>query len=165
MAKRNPISHIEWRTRDPERLKTFYGAVFNWKFSEDMPGYTFVDMGGKDIGGGIMPIKPEDQMPTGYGGYINVDDLAEVEEKLIAAGGKVMMSKNEVPGQGYFSVCLDPDGSMIGLWQSLPKKERKAAKKAQKAAKKEAKAAKKAAKKAEKKAKKKDKKDKKQVAA
>jgi hypothetical protein len=104
-------------------------------------------MGSKDVGGGIMPLKPEEQTPAGYGGYISVDDIGQSEEKLVAAGGKIAMSKNEIPGQGWFSICFDPDGSMIGLWQSLPKRERKKAKK-------QAKKAKKAAKKAQKKAKK-----------
>ncbi len=40
MAKKNPVSHVEWRTKDPVRLQKFYGAVFNWKFSDaGMDGY------------------------------------------------------------------------------------------------------------------------------
>jgi hypothetical protein len=156
MGKKNPVSHLEWRSRDASRLKAFYAAAFGWKFDEPMPGYAMADTSNKEVGGGFMQLSADDQVPPGFSPYITVDDLADAEAKVTAAGGRVMKSKGEVPGMGWFSVCLDPDNNGIGLWQDLPKRERKAAKKAvkkaAKKAKKEAKASKKASKKAAKKA-------------
>jgi len=30
--------------------------------------------------------------------------------------------KTEVPGAGWFALASDPDGNVIGLWKSAPKK-------------------------------------------
>jgi predicted enzyme related to lactoylglutathione lyase len=158
MAKKQPISHVEWVTRNGERLQKFYGTVFNWKFSDSgMPGYTMVNFGNKETGGGIFQIGDQ-PMPTGVTNYYSVDELGPHEEAIRANGGQVHRSNQEIPGIGWFSVAGDPDGNMFALWKQAPKpskKEKKAAKKAakkvQKAAKKEQKAAKKAAKKGTKK--------------
>ncbi len=148
MAKKNPVSHLEWRTRDAARLKAFYGAAFGWKFKEPMPGYSMAETGNEEVGGGFMQLAPDDQVPPGFSGYVTVEDLTDSEAKVTAAGGRVMRSKGEVPGMGWFSVCLDPDNNAVGLWQDLPKKEKKKAKKAVKKAAKQAKKAAKQSKKA-----------------
>jgi predicted enzyme related to lactoylglutathione lyase len=153
MAKRHPISHVEWVTRDANRLQKFYGTVFNWKFSESgMPGYTMVDFGNKETGGGVFGIGDQ-PMPTGVTNYYTVDELGPHEEAIRANGGQVHRSNQEIPGIGWFSIAGDPDGNMFALWKQAPKpskKEKKAAKRAQKKAakaqKKEAKAQQKEAK-------------------
>jgi predicted enzyme related to lactoylglutathione lyase len=148
MAKKNPIQHVEWRSNDAARLQKFYGAVFSWKFkSSGMPGYTMVDFGNKDAGGGIMQITKEMPMPQGVCNYATVEDLAKHEEAIRANGGQVLMSNQEIPGVGWFSVAKDCDGNEFAIWKQLDKKQaKKAAKKVKKAAKKEKKAAKQAAK-------------------
>ncbi len=138
---RNPIQHVEWRTRDRDRLKSFYGSVFDWKFKDEMGGgYTLVDFGAKDMGGGIFPIPPEQQIPTGVCNYVAVEDLGPYEEKIRASGGNVMMSGQEVAGYGWFTIFTDPDGNALALWKSAappkaPAKKKPAAKKPAKRAK------------------------------
>jgi len=145
---KNSIGHVEWRTRDTARLKSFYGSLFKWKFVESMPGlYTSVNTGNDKLGGGILQLGAGDQMPTGISNYVNVDDLDAHEEKIKALGGQILISKREVPGQGYFSVFTDPDSNIMAVWQPISAKDRRAAEKlAKKAAKAEKKAAKDAAK-------------------
>ncbi len=145
MGKKNPIVHFEWRTRDTGRLTKFYGALFDWKFNEMMPGYTAVDTGNKEGGGGIMQIPDGQPIPTGTCNYVSVPDLDDAENKVKAAGGVILMSKQDVPGRGAFSVFNDPEGNTVGIWQPAapPKKIKKAAKKAAKKLKKQAKKAKK----------------------
>jgi len=153
MAKKNPISHVEWATKDAARLQKFYGNVFSWKFSASgMDGYTMVAFGNKETGGGVFAIGDR-PMPIGVTNYYTVEELAPHEDSIKANGGKVLMSNQEIPGIGWFSVCQDPDGNGFALWKQL-KKDKKAARKADKAAKKAAKQAKKAAKEAKKAAKK-----------
>ena len=153
MAKKNPISHVEWRTRDAARLQKFYGAVFNWKFSDSgMPGYTMVNFGNADIpGGGLFAIPAEQPMPTGITNYATVEELAPHEEAIRANGGTVVMSNQEIPGVGWFTIFKDPDGNEFALWKQLDKQQQK---KASKKAKKQAKKAEKKQAKAEKKQKK-----------
>jgi predicted enzyme related to lactoylglutathione lyase len=151
MAKRNPIQHIEWRSKDAARLQKFYQAVFNWKFKDSgMPGYTLVDFGNKDGGGGFFDLTGQ-PMPPGICAYATVEDLAPHEEAVKANGGNVLMSSQEIPGVGWFTVFKDPDGNEFAMWKQLDKKKaKKQAKKAKKQAKKAKKAAKKSAKKSSK---------------
>jgi uncharacterized protein len=153
MAKKNPISHVEWATKDAARLQKFYGNVFSWKFSASgMDGYTMVAFGNKETGGGVFAIGDR-PMPIGVTNYYTVEELAAYEDSIKSSGGKVLMSNQEIPGVGWFSVCQDPDGNGFALWKQF-KKDKKAARKADKAAKKAAKQAKRAAKEAKKAAKK-----------
>ena len=148
MGKRQPIEHLEFRSKDPQRLRKFYGDAFGWKFKDDMGGYTMIDFGTKDVTGGIFPIPTDKPMITpGISTYVTVKDLTNAEEKLRALGAQIVMSRQEVPGFGHFSTFIDPDGNANAVWQSLTKGQRK---KAEKAAKRAAKAAKKAARKAKK---------------
>jgi uncharacterized protein len=47
--------------------------------------------------------------------YIDVDDLAAYRQKIVVAGGRIHVEKQEVPGMGAFSLFTDPDGRMMGL--------------------------------------------------
>lgn len=140
MAKRAPIEHVEWRTRDPERLKAFYGGVFKWRFKKGGGGYTVVKTGDKGLAGIILALGPGDAGEPEIGNYITVRDLETAEAAVAAHGGRVLASKVEVPAIGWFSTFTDPDGNVMHLWQAMGKKARKTAKKA---AKKQAKAARK----------------------
>jgi predicted enzyme related to lactoylglutathione lyase len=112
----NLIQHHEWNTRDPERLKKFYGKIFDWTFDDSrMPGYTLID----GIGG-IFPIPPEmGEMPAGITNYVNVDDLDAKEKLLRELGATIYISKKEVPNMGWFTIFADPDGNTIAMWQAM----------------------------------------------
>ena len=112
---KNNIQHIEWTTRDPGRLRTFFAGLFDWQFREAMPGYTMID------GVGGIFDAPDPRMPVGVTPYVNVTDLAEKEQRITAAGGKIHKSNQEVPGRGRFTIFSDPDGNMLALWQPAAK--------------------------------------------
>ena len=110
---KNLIQHIEWTTRDPARLKSFFRRIFDWNFLDMMPGYTLIE----GVGGVFEA--PDPQMPVVITPYVNVADLGETEAKASAAGATVHKSRQEVPGRGWFSILSDPDGNLLGLWQPL----------------------------------------------
>src|SRR6476646_9034535 len=116
MGHKNLINHIEFRTKDKNRLKSFYGDLFAWKFQDFGDGYTVIDTGAKEAGGGIM--QTGENEPTGVVNYISVDDLDGYEAKVKAKGGQVKMSKIEVPGMGHFSIFSDVDNNVLALWQN-----------------------------------------------
>ena len=164
MGKRSRIVHIEWRSRNVERLKQFYKSAFRWKFKDPMPGYAVADMGTKETGGGFMQIESGSPLQPGIVGFLESDDLGSSEAAIREAGGQILASAQPVEGWGRFSVFTDPDGNQLALWQSeasvkkMAKQAKKAAKKAE-AQRVDAEAAEeKARKKAEKKAKKAEKK-------
>ncbi len=49
--------------------------------------------------------------------YIDVEDLDTYLKKISAAGGKVIVEKQEIPGMGCLALFEDPDGRVLGLWQ------------------------------------------------
>ena len=111
----NNIQHIEWTTRDPRRLRSFFERIFDWEFREAMPGYTMIE------GVGGIFDAPDPQMPIGVTPYVNVADLGEKEKRIREAGGTIHKSKQEVPRRGWFTIFSDPDGNMLAMWQAVPK--------------------------------------------
>lgn len=114
------IVHWELMSKDPAKVSDFYAKIFDWKV-ENMPemNYRLVDTGGGGINGGIF--KPEREGPPGNMTlYIGVDDLAAYRKRIVAAGGKICVEEQEVPGMGAFSLFTDPEGRMMGLWKAAP---------------------------------------------
>ena len=75
MGKRNPIVHIEWRSRQTGRLKDFYRQVFGWKFEETMPGYLMAATGTKDVSAGFMQIEASSTLQPGIVSFLEAEDL------------------------------------------------------------------------------------------
>jgi hypothetical protein len=51
--------------------------------------------------------------------YILVDNIEEALGKIEKAGGKTVMPRQEVPGEGWFALFSDLDGNVLGLWESM----------------------------------------------
>ncbi|HSS45991.1 MAG TPA: hypothetical protein VLL03_01050 [Burkholderiales bacterium] len=71
--------------------------------------------------GGILKPQREEPWPGNITLYIDVDDLAAYRKKIIAAGGKIYVEEQEVPGMGAFSLFTDLEGRMMGLWETKKK--------------------------------------------
>ncbi|MGQ0651737.1 MAG: VOC family protein [Betaproteobacteria bacterium] len=115
-----PVVHFELMTGEPEKVADFYAKIFGWKI-EHRPemNYRIVETGheGGINGGIIKPDRPE-PWPGNMLFYIDVEDLAAYCRKIVAAGGKIHVEEQEVPGMGSFSLFTDPEGRMMGLWRS-----------------------------------------------
>ena len=46
---KNNIQHIEWTTRDPGRLRSFFAGIFDWQFREAMPGTDYGKIGNQGV--------------------------------------------------------------------------------------------------------------------
>lgn len=113
-----PVVHWELWSEEPEALSEFYRTVFDWEIRhEPALNYRIVATGGEGgIDGGIM--KPQQgPWPGNMAFYVSVDDLAAYEERVKAAGGKIVVERMEVPGVGHLSLFEDPDGRILGMWQ------------------------------------------------
>ena len=51
---------------------------------------------------------------------ITVDKWEAGADAVKTAGGKVLMEKNAVPGQGWFAYCTDTEGNVFGIFESDP---------------------------------------------
>jgi uncharacterized protein len=115
-----PVVHWELMSKDPAKVASFYEAVFDWQVQHHPElNYRVVETGGEGgINGGIVnPDRPE-PWPGNTLLYIAVDDLAAYRDKVVAAGGEIHIEEQTVPGMGAFALFTDPEGRMMGLWQS-----------------------------------------------
>jgi uncharacterized protein len=108
----NPIAHFEIMGRDAIRLQAFYVGVFDWKLSPPMPemgNYSLFDSEGQGIGGGIGEGDPRVTV------YIQVDDLQSYLERVIQAGGQLLMPATQATDTVTIALFADPEGNTIGL--------------------------------------------------
>ena len=69
------------------------------------------------LGGGLMKRKDPQQPNLNY---IGVPSIDEYSKKVNELGGKVVMPKTEIPGYGYFAVCMDTEKNAFALWETIP---------------------------------------------
>ena len=124
----NAISWFEIGTTDLDRATKFYETIFGVKLNP------------LDLDNIKMRMFPLDNMMTGVGGslvftngfhkpsatdgpliYLNGNpDVQNVLDKVEAAGGKIMVPKQEIsPEYGYMAVIIDTEGNRIGV-HSVP---------------------------------------------
>jgi predicted enzyme related to lactoylglutathione lyase len=122
----NPVVHWELMSKDPAKISGFYAKIFGWKVQHHPElNYRIVETGAegemRGINGGIVKPEREGPWPGNMLFYIAVDDLAAYRKKITAAGGKIHIEAQKVPGMGKFSLFTDPEGRMMGLWKSKQK--------------------------------------------
>jgi predicted enzyme related to lactoylglutathione lyase len=113
------VIHFEVHTDDPKRAIAFYENVFGWKVKKwDGPmDYWFLNTGEDDkpgIDGGI--VRRMEQRHTNI--VIDVPSVDEYLEKVVDAGGKVLMPKATVLGIGYIGYCEDTEGNAFAIMES-----------------------------------------------
>ena len=119
----NLFVHFELSADDVDAARKFYTKIFDWKikYIPEMD-YRFVETGGQDgINGGILKPKREGPWPGNMTLYIDVDDLAAYRKRIVAAGGKIHVEEQEVPGMGTLSLFTDPEGRLMALWKQAKK--------------------------------------------
>lgn len=119
------VVHFEVTADDVVRAKKFY-EIFDWELTDaNMPGlpemqYLIAKTGEGEPGtdGAIMSRQFRKE-PTII--WISVDDLDQMIEKVMAAGGKLAGEKQTVPGIGDTVYITDTEGNTVGLIQALPR--------------------------------------------
>ncbi len=111
-----PVTWFEVHTPEPERTHRFYGDLFGWSFSSDMPGYDMVGQGDEArIGGGIASTGPDHEPMTVF--CVQVDDVEAACRHAVELGGSVRVPPR-VSDQGLaFAYVSDPHGSVFGVWK------------------------------------------------
>ena len=116
-----PIVHVEIPSSDPKAAGEFYAKVFGWQVAAP-PGMEFYPMfqapGGP--GGGFTTVG--DGMPgetRATGEVLIYLDSADIEadlQRISANGGQTLVSKTEIPENGWFAIFRDPFGNKIALY-------------------------------------------------
>lgn len=123
------VVHFEIPADDLDRAKTFYGSVFGWELQSMAMGggeYTVVKTTAVDeqtqmptepgaINGGMMR---RDELLRAPVLTIDVDSIDAALREIEAGGGSTMTPRTEIPGMGAFAYFTDPEGNVLGLWET-----------------------------------------------
>jgi len=109
-----PVVHWEIEALDPERLRAFYGQLFNWAIGDgpimDIPA----GIGGPEPGPGGH-LRQSDR--RGVTLYIQVRDLRTSLAAATDLGGMVVAEPFDVPGGPTLAGITDPEGNPVMLVQ------------------------------------------------
>jgi uncharacterized protein len=107
----NQIDYIELPATNIADTKQFYRAAFGWSFEDYGPDYaSFFD--GRMTGG----FTTERKAPANAALLvIYAKDLNNAQEKLKAAGGKIVKDTFSFPGGRRFHFT-DPNGNELAVW-------------------------------------------------
>jgi predicted enzyme related to lactoylglutathione lyase len=125
MAFKHAISWFEIPATDINRAQTFYETIFDMKMIPlDFPNismrmFPLEDMQ-NGVGGAICKATDPFYKPSETDGpliYLNANpDVQNVLDKIEAAGGKIVVPKNEIsPEYGFMAVFIDTEGNRIAL--------------------------------------------------
>jgi predicted enzyme related to lactoylglutathione lyase len=115
------IIHFDLPAGNPARAREFYEKLFDWTF-ELLPGpvdYYLIAtsdlQGRKGLSGGMA--KKESTQQVGITNFIGVASVEESLKQVVALGGKIIQSRQAVPGWGYLATCSDTEGNIFGLFE------------------------------------------------
>ena len=114
-----PIVHVELSSKDLAESAKFYSDVFGWE-AQAIPemNYTTFSSGEGSPGGGYNPVTENNPAGT-VTVYIGSDDINASLAAIEAAGGKTVIPKTEIPGQGWFAFFSDPSGNNVALYTGM----------------------------------------------
>lgn len=113
MDTHHRINYIEFPGKNLEALKTFYGAVFGWTFTDYGPDYTAFSDGALD-GGFTTEASP------GKGALVILysEKLEDSLDSVQKQGGTIVKNIFEFPGGRRFHFT-DPDGNELAVWSKI----------------------------------------------
>jgi uncharacterized protein len=121
------VVHFEIPVDDVERAQRFYHEAFGWVMNS-MPQmqYTLVSTTETDdagrpvavggINGGMFARQDALTNPIVT---IEVDDMDDALTLVDKLGGKTVVGKQAVGDMGFSAYFTDPEGNVLGLWQSI----------------------------------------------
>jgi uncharacterized protein len=120
------VVHFEIPYDDGDRARGFYAELFGWQAME-MPemGYTIVTTGPSTdqgptepgyIGGGMLG---RQQAATDRPVIvIDVESIDATLDRVGGMGGSTVVGRTPVGDMGFAAYFTDPDGNVMGLWET-----------------------------------------------
>lgn len=109
------LTHFAINTDDVATTQEFYRSVFGWRFREyGPPGFVqILDEAGDAPMGAIQQRRRliADEDTNGFECTIGVDDVDGTRERILAAGGRIVMEKFTISGVGHLIAFVDPAGN------------------------------------------------------
>lgn len=131
----NAIVHFEIPADDVARATKFYQKTFGWTIKRfPMPagneyfGVTTRKKGEPGIDGGLMKRVNPGQA---FANYISVKSIDKMNGVIQANGGVVLLPKQAIgQNMGSISMFKDPEGNVLGLYESAPPPRKRTVKRA-----------------------------------
>jgi predicted enzyme related to lactoylglutathione lyase len=117
---KHTIVHVEFPTTDGASSAKFYSELFGWK-TQEVPQFSYwmfdTEAG---VGGGFNNIGDANNgfevKPGTVVVYATTDDIEGDLAKAESLGGKIITTKMEIPGMGWYGIFEDPSGNYVGLY-------------------------------------------------
>lgn len=128
MLVTNNLASFALQAEDVDRARSFYEAIFNWRFEPwGLPGFYLIHTGDERSPGiqGLLHKRQEPRTGTGLNGFeptFSVEDVDILAAAVEAHGGQVVMPKSIIPTVGVLIRFLDTEGNEIGAmrYETLP---------------------------------------------
>ena len=125
------VVHFEIPAEDLDRAKSFYGSVFGWELqtvpmnegeytsikTTDVDEQTQLPTEPGAINGGMFMRSEQLTSPVVT---IDVDGIDDALKQVEAEGGTTVTPRTAIPGMGAFAYFKDPEGNVLGLWETTP---------------------------------------------
>lgn len=106
------LTHFAINTDDVDATQAFYASVFGWKFQDyGPPGFVqILDGSGNAPMGAIQQRRQllDDDATRGFECTFGVDDVVATRERVLAAGGRILMEKYTISSVGHLIAFQDP---------------------------------------------------------
>ena len=109
-------SWVDLATSDLEGAQAFYSALFGWEY-EPVPGggYYYAKVGGHTTAAMARGQNPD--MNPMWTTYLAVPSADDAVERVLAAGGVVIVAPMTVGPAGRMAYFADTTGAAFGVWQ------------------------------------------------
>lgn len=121
------IVHFEIPFDDGDRARSFYKDAFGWKLDE-MPEMSYTIASTGPVTGEGMPSEPgyinggmferNSEFSTSPVIVIDVDNIDASLDQIKELGGSTVTAKMPVGDMGFAAYFADPEGNMMGLWET-----------------------------------------------
>ena len=120
---KNAISWFEIPAKNYERAKKFYSEILQAEITDyHMPeknmkyGVFPYDMGSDAVGGAIVEMEGLNPSIEGSTVYLNGgDNLNNALNRVVDAGGEVVMPKTDIGENGFIAQFVDTEGNRVAL--------------------------------------------------
>ena len=120
---KNAVNWFEIPATDYERAKKFYSTILGAEITDHhMPeknmkyGIFPYDMENMGVGGAIVEMEGMNPSMDGSTVYLNGgDDLNIALNKVVAAGGQILMPKMDIDENGFIAQFTDTEGNRVAL--------------------------------------------------
>jgi predicted enzyme related to lactoylglutathione lyase len=104
---------------DLDRAMDFYRALFGWEYEvgpAEAGHYTICLLDGRGVAALALNQDPGVDA-FWWNVYFAADNCDQTSERVLAAGGELIMPPMDVMEQGRMAMARDPVGAQFGLWQ------------------------------------------------